>query len=1567
MEKLSIIVPAYNEAANITKLVERIHETLSANHITYEVIVIDDNSKDNTKEIIKALPKTYNTSVYNKRKAKGKAQSLIEGFEYAKYDLLCMIDADLQYPPEAIPDMMKSIEKGAAIVVADRKEYKPSRVRKIISTSFRNIFGKYLFGLNHDVQSGLKVFRKEVIDTISFSPKSGWVFDLEFLHKANQAGFIIENHAIKFEERTSGESKISFLKASFEIGMNALSLKSKPIKPIIIHPVEDNSMKGAGMRFKKHKYITHTTLHHGQSAVETFISKQKTFIGTLLLISFIGLLIKPLLILQIIIALLSFIYFADVVFNLFVILKSLHFPQEITFEKEEFEALDDKLLPIYTILCPLYKEAHIIPHFLKSIEKLDYPKDKLDVMLLLEEDDKGSITAVEKMNLPQYVRMVVVPDSLPKTKPKACNYGLSFAKGEYLVIYDAEDMPDPLQLKKAFIAFKKSPKTIICLQAKLNYYNPHQNLLTRFFTAEYSLWFDVTLTGLQSFNTSLPLGGTSNHFKTVDLFKLQGWDPFNVTEDADLGIRLFKKGYTTAIIDSVTLEEANSKWGNWLRQRSRWIKGYMQTYLVHTREFFGFKGIKKKHSLIFHLVIGGKIAFILINPILWLATISYFTLHAIVGPTIESLYPSLVFYMAGTSLIFGNFLFLYYYMIGCVKRDQWNLIKFVYLVPIYWIMISVAGFIALYQLIFKPHYWEKTVHGLHLKKEAIEEDVEKATSTVITNNGFNFPFGKSVGERITKTLKTKKMLLSGVLLVAGINLANVLNLLFNGYLGRVLDYDDFAAITLATSITSLLSIPIAALSATVNHHTNFLIGKYGEKSGTKFWKKSLLLTIKGSVIVAILWTIAIPFLMHYFNVTDKLFFITFLPIMLCAFIASINRGFLYGNLMFGTIGLLYFIEPFTKLVAAVLLVNIGKNDYTYAAIPLSFVFAFILGWFFVLRRLKSDFHIEPEKKGQFPYKFLLVSLIVGLSSVSFLSMDVILAKHFLASAEAGKYALLSLVGKMIFFLGSLISPFLIPLVSRNEGANKNSQIILYYTLIGSALVTMLGYVAFGLFGFITTPFLFGPKALAITAYLPFFCLAFILFSIAQVFVMYYQAKKLYIFPITAFLLSFVQLIIFEFFHSNISTFVSVMLLSGFITLSTMTVLHLKINYVKILERNIKDFLDIFASNLSTHERTHNGLAILVFNWRDTRHKWAGGAEVYIQELAKRWVEEGHTVTIFCGNDGKSPRHEVIDGVEVIRRGGFYFVYVWAFLYYILKLRDKYDVILDSENGLPFFTPLYAKQKVYLLIHHVHQEVFRTSLRPPFSWLAQFLELKVMPFVYRNTQTITVSPSSKQQILKHKLTKDEPLIIYNGVDLTKFVPGRKHVHPVVLYLGRLQSYKSLHVFIKAAKKILKEVPNAEFIIAGEGGQKNQLQKLANSLDIASKVTFTGRVTQEQKVELMQKAWVFVNPSMMEGWGITTIEANACGTPTVASKVPGLKDSIKDQETGFLVEYNNDTEFARKIVEIIRNKPLRKKLSANAIAWAKEFDWSKSANISINLFLRETKIHMKEKMMSISPKM
>ena len=348
------------------------------------------------------------------------------------------------------------------------------------------------------------------------------------------------------------------------------------------------------------------------------------------------------------------------------------------------------------------------------MSKLSWNKKRLEVILLLEEDDAEAQQVTKILNLPSYVRVEIVPKSQPKTKPKACNWGLTKSHGKYLVVYDAEDEPEPLQLKKSYLAFLQVPANVICLQAKLNYYNPNENLLTKIFTAEYSLWFDVILAGLQSLNTCIPLGGTSNHFRTEDLRHLKGWDAFNVTEDADLGMRLFKKGFKTAIIDSTTLEEANSRLKNWMRQRSRWIKGYMQTYLVHNRhpvKLFKEQGL---HGLLFQLILGGKIAFIYINPFLWIATIAYFALNSLVGPTIQILYPGYIFYIAFASLVFGNFTYLYYYMIGLAERDHWSLLKYVIFVPVYWLLVSLAALLAIEQLVFKPHHWEKTIHGINI-------------------------------------------------------------------------------------------------------------------------------------------------------------------------------------------------------------------------------------------------------------------------------------------------------------------------------------------------------------------------------------------------------------------------------------------------------------------------------------------------------------------------------------------------------------------------------------------------------------------------------------------------------------------------------------------------------------------------------------------------------------------------------------------------------------------------------------------------------------------------------------
>jgi cellulose synthase/poly-beta-1,6-N-acetylglucosamine synthase-like glycosyltransferase len=513
---------------------------------------------------------------------------------------------------------------------------------------------------------------------------------------------------------------VFFLKQVFLGIKDLFILRFKKVPPIPIPSRYDTSMVRAGVRYKKQVYITHTTLDAEQSAVVVFSREQIAWSIVVLAVLVCSFLLNPLLSFQIGIAVLSTIYLLDVVFSLYLVFKTLRTPTELTFTQKELANIDDSKLPIYTILCPMYKEVHILPQFLEGIKAVQWPKGKLDVILLIESDDQDSITAINTMHLPSFIRMVVVPHSLPKTKPKACNYGLAFARGEYTVIYDAEDIPDPLQLKKAYLGFKRSARNIVCLQAKLSYYNMNQNLLTRFFTAEYALWFDVTLTGLNSLHTTIPLGGTSNHFRTRDLKELHAWDPFNVTEDADLGMRLFKLGYQTAVIDSTTMEEGNSKVGNWLRQRSRWIKGYMQTYIVHTREAFSFTKRRFLDSLIFHLVLGGKIAFIFINPILWVVTLLYFTLYPVVGPFIDKLYPQPVLYIAMSSLIFGNYVYLFCYVMGCVKKEQWGLIKYIFLIPIYWLLISIAGMMALYQLIFKPFYWEKTVHGLHLgKREAL--------------------------------------------------------------------------------------------------------------------------------------------------------------------------------------------------------------------------------------------------------------------------------------------------------------------------------------------------------------------------------------------------------------------------------------------------------------------------------------------------------------------------------------------------------------------------------------------------------------------------------------------------------------------------------------------------------------------------------------------------------------------------------------------------------------------------------------------------------------------------------
>ncbi len=1605
--KISVVIPTLNERESVEPLIRRIARSLEDSDIVWEAIFIDDHSQDGTVGEINRMALEYaNVSVYVKQGKPGKAYSLLEGFSYAQYPYIAMLDADLQYPPEALPEMVTMLSEGKAdIVVGNRKEKETTLLRKILSRGFSLFFGKFLHGLDCDVQSGMKAFRKKIIREVVLDP-TPWTFDLEFLLSARNYGYVIGGVTISFAERFKGESKIHFFKAVTEIGWNALKLRFKGRPPLLIHPESTERMIGAGVAHNKSRFITHTTLHHKHSALHTFAPWQRNF-GILFFIALVvGLMLDPIQTGIVVIAFLSIVYFIDVVFNLGLVLKSLKTPPEIESTEEELRSVSDKDLPIYSILCPLYREAHILPGFVAAIDKIEWPKDKLDVLLLLEENDPETIVAARSMKLPDHFRIVVVPHSMPKTKPKACNYGLSLARGEYVVIYDAEDIPDPWQLRKAFLGFQKLGPEVQCLQAKLNYFNPNDNLLTRFFTAEYSLWFDIVLVGLQTANTSIPLGGTSNHFRRSDLLAFEGWDPFNVTEDCDLGMRLFKRGGRTAVIDSVTLEEANSHIKNWLRQRSRWIKGYMQTYLVHMRDPIAFFRENGLHALIFQLVVGGKIAFLFINPILWITTIAYFTLYAYVGPTIQELFPTWVFYMAAVSMVFGNFLYIYYYMIGCAKRGHWDLIKYVFLVPLYWILGSIAASIALYELLVKPHYWQKTTHGLHLNRKpgrrffdirkplflktlpAQVKEVQQPTQEAVSEMG-----QKVVAEttpQVSQVQETQKKLVSRptkkgsrsrvrpIALIAWLRrimpeslynfifsskgffmgalvFSNFINFLFNAFLGRVLRFEDLALVTLINTLWFLASVVVSAFSLTMNHRAAYLYPSKGYGAVNAFFKKTMGLAIEISLVVSFFWVVGAPFIAKFFNLSDILPLILFTPIFTLGMLAAGSRGLLQGVYHFSSVALLFVGEAIIKFGIAGLLVLLGLSGWVYLSIPLAIAVTGVLSYLVVLWTAKKKEYQETDSVEPFPNSFFSSTVIVNLSVVIFLSVDIFLANHYLDPVQAGQYALIAIIGKMIYFLGSLPNSFTITFVSRNEGLKLKTNKILYLVYSVVFAVVVCGVLLLGVFGSYTAPFLFGEKARAIVHMLLPYTVALGIFTLSGVTVSYHLAKRHYAFSLLSFILSLGLVGGIMISHGSLEDIVHVIFIVSIVGWMLLTVLHFLYDDLRFLHRAGRDLLGVFSNGFSDDlpKLAVGKKHILIFNWRDTEHKFAGGAEVYVHEIAKEWVKEGNYVTLFCGNDGREKRHEMVDDVQVIRRGGFYLVYVWAFFYYIFRFRGKYDVVIDCENGIPFFTPIYVREPIFCLLHHVHQNVFHRSLIQPLAWLASTLEKDIMPFFYKKIKFITVSESSKREMKELGLGKRGITVVHPGVDPATLseILVEKTSSPVVLYLGRLKSYKSVDVLINAFRIVLRERPDAQLIIAGSGEEERRLKKLAGELQIPiDRIQFTGQVDNEEKVRLLQSSWVLVNPSFMEGWGIVAIEANACGTPVIASDVPGLRDSVRDKNTGYLVPYGDIRGFAEKILLIIRDKELREGMSEKARVWASNFTWAETSKNFLGCIVR-----------------
>ncbi|MBR9824231.1 MAG: glycosyltransferase [Alphaproteobacteria bacterium] len=364
------------------------------------------------------------------------------------------------------------------------------------------------------------------------------------------------------------------------------------------------------------------------------------------------------------------------------------------------QPLQDSLLPHIALLLPAYKEAPILPHLARSIAALDYPADRLEVILALEAEDEETCQAAQELVLPRHFKIVRVPDGFPRTKPRALNFALRHSQADIIGILDAEDRPSPQQVREVAETFATAPDDIACLQAPLNWYNRQDTWLTGQFAMEYAAHFNVMLPLYQRLGWPLPLGGTSNYFRRQSLESAGGWDAFNVTEDADLGFRLAAHGLRTVMIGEPTLEEAPLHVRAWVMQRSRWLKGYAQTLAVHLRRQDGAHPTIRSLSIIVSL--GAALVSALAHAPLALFSIIYL-FGGWSGGWAQCF--ALAFLLSGyasTALCAW---------IGSRRAGFRPRRRDFLLMPVYWLLQTIAAIRALWQWAINPYLWDKTEHG----------------------------------------------------------------------------------------------------------------------------------------------------------------------------------------------------------------------------------------------------------------------------------------------------------------------------------------------------------------------------------------------------------------------------------------------------------------------------------------------------------------------------------------------------------------------------------------------------------------------------------------------------------------------------------------------------------------------------------------------------------------------------------------------------------------------------------------------------------------------------------------
>jgi len=370
------------------------------------------------------------------------------------------------------------------------------------------------------------------------------------------------------------------------------------------------------------------------------------------------------------------------------------------------------------------------------------------------------------------------------------------------------------------------------------------------------------------------------------------------------------------------------------------------------------------------------------------------------------------------------------------------------------------------------------------------------------------------------------------------------------------------------------------------------------------------------------------------------------------------------------------------------------------------------------------------------------------------------------------------------------------------------------------------------------------------------------------------------------------------------------------------------------------------------------MRILLVNWQDIKNPLAGGAEVHLHEVFSRIVRMGHEVTLCCSSFPGAPHEETINGINIIREGGRSLFNFRFFKTYLSRFKnERFDIVVDDMNKIPFFTPLYVKQPIYGLTHHLFGKSIFLEVNAILAAYVYVMErLAVWLYKRRGIPFIVGSPSTAAELQREHFSLEDVALVHYGVDhsLHTASGAAKYPTPLIGYFGRLKKYKSVDQLLQALPAAVKQVPQLKVIIVGEGDDRARLEAKTKKLGFTDVVEFTGFVPERKKIELLQRMWFKVTTSSKEGWGLTVLEANACGTPVIASNVPGLRDAVKDNETGLFYTYGDVNDLSLKLITLLTDHQLRARLTKGALEWAKLFDWEIAAKKTIELLEKRIRL-------------